>query len=397
MCRRRASHACNASRSRHPCPTVGGRATVLATREVSLVTLLLLSGCPIDGTGLGDTPDTSGETGADSGDDNGFHCDVAEDGSATYAQIQDAVDASTDGDTIRVCPGTYGAVELRGRAVTLLGADRATTFIRGTTSAAALSVQSGTVSVDGFTLAGSSTLTGGAFDMTEGVATLTNMRVTASGGPVGFWQHDGDLSCDHVDVEDNLGDGTNSVLAIGPDARTEWAHSWFRDNSNASFLMGVQGAISLHNNIFAHNSFVAAGVSISSWENGGQVTRADNNVFYDNRSMLEDGNRWVLSVSGSGALAQGNIVQGSNVEAMSSGSSGDASWNLVFDVEAGDAPSGTGNLSVDARFTNPDADDFTLDSLSPAIDAGNPEDAYNDADDSRNDIGAWGGPGGAGW
>ena len=38
--------------------------------------------------------------------------------------------------------------------------------------------------------------------------------------------------------------------------------------------------------------------------------------------------------------------------------------------------------------------DFTLRTSSPAIDAGDPDAAYNDIDGTRNDMGGYGGPDG---
>jgi len=63
-------------------------------------------------------------------------------------------------------------------------------------------------------------------------------------------------------------------------------------------------------------------------------------------------------------------------------------------------PTGTnGNISADPAFTsvsldgNPYNDDWTLAGGSPSIDAGDPNAAYNDADGTPNDQGAFGGPG----
>jgi hypothetical protein len=59
-----------------------------------------------------------------------------------------------------------------------------------------------------------------------------------------------------------------------------------------------------------------------------------------------------------------------------------------------------GNLSAYPWFAGVSADgdvyndDWTLGSSSPMIDAGEPSAAYNDADGSVNDMGAYGGPGG---
>ncbi len=56
---------------------------------------------------------------------------------------------------------------------------------------------------------------------------------------------------------------------------------------------------------------------------------------------------------------------------------------------------GTGNIGADPLFTNASAEDFTLTSGSPCINAGDPSAAYNDADGSRNDMGAFGSQGGS--
>ncbi|MGC9328144.1 MAG: right-handed parallel beta-helix repeat-containing protein, partial [Candidatus Hinthialibacter sp.] len=52
---------------------------------------------------------------------------------------------------------------------------------------------------------------------------------------------------------------------------------------------------------------------------------------------------------------------------------------------------GDGAISVDPLFLDPDHDSFYLQSNSPCIDAGDPNPIYNDADGSRNDMGAFGG------
>ncbi len=78
-----------------------------------------------------------------------------------------------------------------------------------------------------------------------------------------------------------------------------------------------------------------------------------------------------------------NLVYGNGTDY--SGLSGDGGGNLAVD------PLFT-NTSDDADWTN---DDFTLRSGSPAIDAGDP--GMNDADGSRSDLGAYGGPEASGW
>lgn len=48
-----------------------------------------------------------------------------------------------------------------------------------------------------------------------------------------------------------------------------------------------------------------------------------------------------------------------------------------------------GNINIDPLFINPSNDDYSLQPLSPCIDAGHPDPAYNDVDGTRNDLGAY--------
>ena len=64
-------------------------------------------------------------------------------------------------------------------------------------------------------------------------------------------------------------------------------------------------------------------------------------------------------------------------------------------------PTGTlGNISQNPRFEavsdddNPSNDDWSLSSASPCVDIGDPAATMDDPDGSRNDQGAFGGPGG---
>lgn len=69
-------------------------------------------------------------------------------------------------------------------------------------------------------------------------------------------------------------------------------------------------------------------------------------------------------------------------------------WNNGWDFEGCSNPDGPGNFSADPIYLNPEAGDYHLQLGSPAIDAGNPDAAFNDVDASRNDLGAYGGPAG---
>jgi hypothetical protein len=55
----------------------------------------------------------------------------------------------------------------------------------------------------------------------------------------------------------------------------------------------------------------------------------------------------------------------------------------------------TGNIQIDPVFENTATSDFHLQPTSPCIDVGNAGAVYNDPDGTRNDMGAYGGPGAA--
>ncbi len=65
-------------------------------------------------------------------------------------------------------------------------------------------------------------------------------------------------------------------------------------------------------------------------------------------------------------------------------------WNFLTTYEC--VPPGPGNISADPLFVGGAAGDYRLESGSPCRNAGDPGAPYLDADGSRNDLGAFGGP-----
>ncbi len=68
------------------------------------------------------------------------------------------------------------------------------------------------------------------------------------------------------------------------------------------------------------------------------------------------------------------------------GNEGGAAYGVEF-IE-GD----NGNFAADPAFNDPASGDYGLGASSPCVDAGDPAASSNDADGSRNDMGAYGGP-----
>ncbi len=63
-------------------------------------------------------------------------------------------------------------------------------------------------------------------------------------------------------------------------------------------------------------------------------------------------------------------------------------WNNALNY-SGISP-GTNDITADPLFADTLKGDYRLGSNSPCINYGNPDQVYNDLDDSRNDIGAYG-------
>lgn len=112
----------------------------------------------------------------------------------------------------------------------------------------------------------------------------------------------------------------------------------------------------------------------------GGFSLEDSSVVFEN-SILADQDGAVF-----GGIKEGTVE-----------SSARFAYTLLFDNDGGfsgieDPVGADGNIDADHRMTDPESGDFTLGVGSPALDAGDP--SVRDADGSRSDMGAFGGPNG---
>ena len=128
-------------------------------------------------------------------------------------------------------------------------------------------------------------------------------------------------------------------------------------------------------------------------------TRVVNVVIHDNRG---DGSGGGIAVKEETAITVVNAVISDNTGAgiyQDSDGTITVSYSDVdgntrdYDGSISDQTNSNGNVSEDPRFSDPGAGDFTLDVGSPCINAGDP--GIDDADGSRSDMGAHGGPDGS--
>ncbi|MGA1865175.1 MAG: right-handed parallel beta-helix repeat-containing protein [bacterium] len=147
--------------------------------------------------------------------------------------------------------------------------------------------------------------------------------------------------------------------------------------------------IKIRNNVINNNTVINNGGAI--YFDGGASSLLLNNTFFKNAS---GGSGSCLSVWDANTTVD---VMNSIIEPVTQQSpiildTIPPSFSVTYtDTYGWDEP-GAGNINQDPLLINPDSGNFRLRTESPCIDAGNPDTQYNDIDDSRNDMGAFGGP-----
>jgi hypothetical protein len=158
--------------------------------------------------------------------------------------------------------------------------------------------------------------------------------------------------------------GNETERLIYSESPIYWNSCRISDNTSTSQFLLYGG--SYYNCIIENNScseYVVAG----SFENSVIYGNSSNGVFFSGSGPIVNSIIWNNS---GGANYTGTNALYSNIQ---------------------EAVTGIGNLSTDPFFSD---GDYHLAEDSPCKDSGNPSPSYNDVDGSRNDMGAYGGPGG---
>jgi hypothetical protein len=217
---------------------------------------------------------------------------------------------------------------------------------------------------------------GATLDMTD----VTFSDNTASGGAA-LTNEYGTVTGTRVRMYDNDGDYGTLTSYSGSDT---WNNLEISSNENSYGYASIylqNGTFSLRNGTIVGGGGDGGGANSSYGIYAYQMsTTLDSTVIYDHYYGLYDAEsgsgRWTITYSD----VYGNYYDYYNVD---------------------DVTGTSGNISVDPGFTTYSADwdgsndDLSLSGSSSLTDAGNPASAYYDADGSRNDIGAFGGP--EGW
>jgi type IX secretion system substrate protein len=329
----------------------------------------------------------------------------------SYATIQSAINASVNGDTILVEPGTYTEnINFRGKRVILtsryyLNLDPSyinTTIINGSNpsnpdTASCVIINSGedsTTVLQGFTITGG-TGTKWLDEHGAGLYREGGGIIIQFSSPV--IQDNIIINNEAINTAGTSGAGGGGIR-IG-DSRPKILNNVIilnRGRYGSGVVLNYTGCL-LKNNIIAQNSMAESfGSGGGLWISGNFAAPkiAENNTIVNNSSVTGTGGIYIVNPT----TFRNNIIYG-NTGTQISGSGASVTY---CDVQGG--YTGTGNINVNPMFSDTN---YVLMNASQCIDAGDTSSVYNDLPDPgnpgfakypskgtlRNDIGAYGGPG----
>ncbi|MCP4582128.1 MAG: T9SS type A sorting domain-containing protein [candidate division Zixibacteria bacterium] len=332
-----------------------------------------------------------------------------------YATIQAGIDASTDGDTVLVQPGTYVEnINFNGHNIVLGSLFLTTgdtsyieqTVIDGDSSGSVVTFENNenyASMITGFTIQnGFHPDFGGGISCLGSSPNIVRNIITenlAKSHPYEEHGAGGGISCRNnsgATITDNL-IKANYAYYVGGGVYCENSYLVISNNTIESNIVGVGpggGGIYCNNanplisyNLIIDNysGFAGDGGGMSCWNESHPMII--NNTFSNNLSNRGGAGIHISYYSNPvivNTLFWGDSTSGGNEE-IKIGSGG--SLDISYSVIAG-GWEGEGNIDLDPLFVDPENSDFHLLLGSPCIDTGDPE-SPNDPDSTRADIGAF--------
>lgn len=310
-------------------------------------------------------------------------------GGGEFGGLQEAVDAVPSGSTLHVCPWSYAPVEVVAKEIHLLGDGAGSTSIYGGTHPGVRAVDA-QLELSGFSITGSGgDDEGGALDIVGGDLTLRDVWLVEVGSGRVWRQEGGAADADGIVIADNdlgLGAAESSVLLSFTDgADVTLRHIRASNNHADNLVVADSAAVDIGNSIFWGSTYGPIAFTFTAF---GYPQSVHNTVIHD---VVGDGYYVVYG----DVTFTNNIVTQTRSQFAPVGIAN--AYNAYFGNAGGDVIEGEGNLAEDPLFLDVEGESFYLSEGSPCIDAGAPEETWNDGDGTRGDIGAYGGPEGSGW
>ena len=336
-----------------------------------------------------------------------------------FSTIQEAIDYSIDGDSILVSAGTYYEnINFNGKNISIIGEDRETTIIDGGGiidgfgNGSVVTFQSGedsTAVLSGFTIKGG-TGTGIDDERLDGWGSSSGYIICGGGILIDYFSSP---TLNSLVIEDNYayeGGGIFSLISTLNISNSIIRNNGFDSSpSNHSTLDG--GAIyAMDSDCTVKNVLIE---NNSSFMQGQAIVLDGSEMELDYVTITENttDDSWVFDIiilwGGSSLSISNSIIWNNYTEGMvnecyddyyyynyyvpncAGVSIGEAStMTITYSNIQGEGLEGEGNISEDPLFTDPENGDFTLQPLSPCIDAGDPESEL-DPDGTIADMGAY--------
>lgn len=284
-----------------------------------------------------------------------------------YQTIQEGIEVALNGDTVLVLMGEYPEnLTIIEKSITLIsecGAE--STIIQGQNGTGLECIATSSL-ISGFTFTG-----------------------CWYGMMIETWPDDSLLILNNIFINNSAGIGIGSYDGHGPTI----IGNWFEENKPNGAIKNYDTSTNILNNVFFNNSA----------ETGGAIFMVSavfpshpvivNNTIFKNAATVNAGGIFVGWECH--AIILNNIIIDNENGGIIVGSEGfpEIGYNDVWRNTGKDyqncAP-GPGDISEDPLFLG--YNNFYLQQNSPCIDAGIPDMNFNDPDNTRNDIGACGGP-----
>ena len=357
-----------------------------------------------------DDTDTSGGGGGGGGDDTGeWEHDVCSE-KAPFTSIQEAIAAAEPGDTLTLCGESFREAVLLDKAVSLTGpAEGARARIDADNdNEPAMRILDAAIGAE--TTLSHLTLRNGS---------STNLN-TGGGLGGGLLIRDASPTLEDVRVEDSTAVGSGGGVAlISSAAQITDLTVTGSSAGEAGGGVYIEGGEPVIRRLRVESSEAPLGGGLYSTGSRIDIQAA---VFYANGAQ-DNGSALLIadSASGSSVLANIAVIRQTGAATCAVDTSGGAllynaaafsnegiglcfptpasGFNLSYGNAEGNflrdgnlVSPGSTNLEVDPQFKNAPEGDATVRETSPCVDAGNPDDDFDDVDGSRGDIGAYGGP-----
>jgi photosystem II stability/assembly factor-like uncharacterized protein len=362
---------------------------------------------------------------------------------AVYPTIQEAIDVAESGDVIKLAEGTFREnVFFRSKTnVTLEGGyapdyserdpSLHITVVDGTQAGSAISIKSSiSITIDGlFITNGLATDNGGGIHCYESSAVISNNVITKNkvmglgtvttgfGGGIYFEKADllvtsNTISYNESTKKEQKGGGGIAMF----DSSGTLQHNTVTGNTsyNGGGIYCAADDIIISANVISENQSKMGGgfyvyssspIIANNIVAGNVATYAGASIYCDASSPMVTNCTFVRNFT----KGIGNVILDTNAMPTISNS---LFWQnndgIVFETTAQTSITYSniadqrfvdknGNIALDPLFVDLEAGDYRLTHISPCVDAGNPSPGDNDIGGSRNDMGAFGGPGAADW